>query len=85
MIVKQCSISEMRSERASYNAFIIFNVSFIGTYVKRNSTSKYTSKFVGCSRIFFIFCIKSIELVICDSDFHYLQITQKDRINFKKS
>jgi len=33
-MVKQCSISEMRSEETSCEAFIIFNVSF-GTCVKR--------------------------------------------------
>jgi len=44
-------------------------VSFIGTYVKRDSTSKLISRSVGHSRIFWIFCMKSVELVMCDSDF----------------
>ena len=44
----------------------MFNVSFIGICVKKDSTSKLTSRSVGRSRIF---CIKSVELVICDSDF----------------
>jgi len=37
--------------------------------VKRDSTSKFISKSVGYSRIFWIFYIKSVELVMCDSDF----------------
>ena len=53
MVVKQCSISGMRSEGNSCEAFIMFNVSFIGIYVKRDSTSKLTSRFVRRSRIFF--------------------------------
>ena len=73
MIVKQCSISGMRSEGTSCEAFIMFNVSFIGTCVKRDSTSKLTSRSVRRRRIFLIiigfFCIKSVELVMCDSDF----------------
>ena len=48
---------------------IMFIMFFIGTCVKRNSTSKLTSKSVGRSRIFWIFCMKSDELVMCDSDF----------------
>ena len=47
----------------------MFIVSFIGTCVKKDSTSKLTSKSVGRSRIFWIFCMKSVELVMCDSDF----------------
>ena len=46
----------------------MFNVSFIGTYVKRNSTLKLTRS-VGRNQIFWIFFIKSVELVMCDSDF----------------
>jgi len=57
----------MRSEGTSCETFIIFNVSFIGTCVKRDSTSKFTSNSVG-RRIFWIFCMKSDELVMCDSD-----------------
>ena len=34
-----------------------------------NSTAKLTSKSVECSRIFWIFCMKFVELVMCDSDF----------------
>jgi len=52
----------MRSEETSCKAFIIFNVSFIGICVKRDSTSKLTSNSVGRSRIFLIFCMKSVEL-----------------------
>jgi len=37
--------------------------------VKRDSTSKLTSRSVGRSRIFWIFFIKFVELVMCDSDF----------------
>ena len=44
----------------------MFNVSFIGTCVKRDSTSKFTSRSVGRSWIFWIFCSP---LVICDSDY----------------
>lgn len=44
-------------------------VSFIGTCVNRDSTSKLTSRSVGCSRIFWILCMKSVELVMCDSVF----------------
>jgi len=33
------------------------------------STSKLTSRFVGRSRIFWIFCMKSVELVMYDSNF----------------
>ena len=56
-------------EEASCEAFIMFNVSFIGTWMKRDSTLKLTSKSVERNRIFWIFCMKSIELVMCDSDF----------------
>jgi len=31
--------------------------------------SKLTSRSVGHNRIFWIFCMKSVELVMCDSDF----------------
>ena len=31
--------------------------------------SKFTSRSMGRSRIFWIFCMKSVELVMCDSDF----------------
>ena len=68
MIVKQCSISEMRSERTSCVIFIMFNVFFIGTCVKSDSTSKLPSRSVG-RRISWIFCMKSVELVMYDSDF----------------
>ena len=61
MVVKQCSISGMRSEGNSCEAFIMFNVSFIGTCVKRDSTSKFTSRSVGRSWIFWIFCMKYVE------------------------
>jgi len=37
--------------------------------VKRDSTSKLTGRFMGRSRIFWIFCMKSVELITCDSDF----------------
>ena len=47
----------------------MFNVSFIGTCMKRDSTLKLTSRSVGCNRIFWIFCMKSVELVMCDSNF----------------
>jgi len=56
----------MRSKETSCKAFIMFNVSFIGICVKRDSTSKLTSRSVGRSRTF---CMKSVELVMCDSDF----------------
>ena len=69
MVVKQCSISRMRSQGTSCEAFIMFNVSFIGTCVQRVSTLKLTSRSIGRSRIFWIFCMKSVELVMCDSDF----------------
>jgi len=49
--VKQCSISRMRLEGTSCEAFIMFNVSFIGTCVKSDST-KLISRSVGHSRIF---------------------------------
>ena len=52
MVVKQCSISGMRSEGTLCEAFIIFNVFFIGTCVNRDSTSKLTSRSVGRNRIF---------------------------------
>ena len=42
---------------------LLFNVSFIGTCMKKDSTSKLTSRSVERSRIFLIFCMK------CDSDF----------------
>jgi len=70
VIVKQCSISGrafymrafyMRSEGILCEAFIM---SFIGTCVKRDSMLKLTSRSVGCSRIFWIFCMKSIELIM---------------------
>ena len=57
----------MRLEGTSYEAFIMF-MSFIGSCVKRDSTSKFTNRSVERSRIFWIFCTKSIELVRCDSD-----------------
>ena len=69
MFIKQCSISGMKSERTSCEVFIIFNESFIGTCVKRDSTSKLTSRSTGHSRIFWIFYMKSVQLVMCDSDF----------------
>ena len=72
MVVKQYSISGMRLEETLCEAFIMFNVFwivFIGTCVKRDSTSKLTSRSVGRSRIFWIFFIKFVELVMCDSDF----------------
>ena len=62
MIVKQCSISGMRSDGTSCL------MSFIRTCVKRDST-KLTSRFVERSRIFWIFYMKSVELIMCDSDF----------------
>ena len=37
--------------------------------LKRDSMSKFTSWFVERNRIFWIFCMKSVELVMCDSDF----------------
>ena len=63
MIVKQCSISGMMSEGTLCEVFIMFNVSFIGTCVKRDSTSKLTSRSVGRSRIFWIFFIKYVGYV----------------------
>ena len=54
----------MKSKGTSYEAFIMFNVSFIGIYVKRDSTSKFTSRSVGRNRIFWTFYMKSIELVM---------------------
>ena len=66
MVVKQCSISGMSSEGTSCETFIMFNMSFIGICVKRNSTLKLSSRSVGRSRIF---CMKSIEFVMYDSDF----------------
>jgi len=49
----------------------MFNVSFIRTCVKRDSTSKLTSRSVGFPVVGFFgfFCMKSVELVMCDSDF----------------
>jgi len=55
VVIKHCFISRMRSEETSCEVFIMFNVSFIGTCLKRDPTSKLTSKFVECSRIFWIF------------------------------
>ena len=52
MVVKQYSISGMRSEGTLCETFIMFNVSFIGTCVKRDSTSKFTSRSVRRSRVF---------------------------------
>ena len=46
----------------------MFNV-FIETFVKRDSTSKLTNKSVEHSRIFWIFYVKSVELVMYDSNF----------------
>ena len=70
MIVKQCSISGMRSEGTSCEALLcLMCLLYIGTCVKRNSTLKLTSRSIGCGRIFWIFCMKSVELVMCDSDF----------------
>ena len=63
MIVKQCSISGMMSEGTLCEVFIMFNVSFIGTCVKRDSTSKLTSRSVGRSRIFWIFFIMLISRI----------------------
>jgi len=65
VIVKQCSI-RMKSEGTSCEAFIMFNVTFTGTCMNRDPTSKLTSRSVGRSRIFYM---KSIELIIYDSDF----------------
>ena len=45
----------------------MFNVSFIRICVKRDSTSKFRSWDVV--RFFWIFYMKSIKLVMCDSDF----------------
>ena len=53
------SISEKRSEETSCEVFIMFNVSFIETCVKRNSTLKLINRSVGRSWIFWIFCMKS--------------------------
>jgi len=47
----------------------MFTVSFIGTCVKRDSTSKLTSRSVGRSWIFCLDLLKSIELIMCDSNF----------------
>ena len=63
MVVKQCSISGIRSEGTSCEVFIMFNVSFIGTCVKRDSMLKLISRFVEFRRT------KSIELIMCDMDF----------------
>jgi len=58
VVVKQCSISArpdsiiMRSEGTLCEVFIMFNVSFIATCVKKDSTSKLTSRSVGRSRSF---------------------------------
>jgi len=56
----------MKSEGTSCEAFIMFNVSFIETCVKRDSTSKLRSRSVSRNRFF---CMKFVELVMCDSDF----------------
>jgi len=53
------------SEGTSCDAFIMFNVSFI----EKGFYSKFTSRFVKRNRIFWIFCMKSVESVMCDSDF----------------
>ena len=47
----------------------MFNVTFIGTCVKRDSTSKLTSRSVEHSRISWIFCMKCVELIMYNSDF----------------
>jgi len=65
----------MRSEGTSCEVFIMFNVFFIGICMKKDNTSKLTSKSVGRSRIFWIFCMKSVELVMCDSDFSVRVVT----------
>jgi len=67
-IFKQCSISGMRSEETSCEPLLCL-IFFIGTCVKRDTTSKLRSRSMGRSRIFCIFCMKSVELVSCDSDF----------------
>ena len=54
----------MKSKGTSYEAFIMFNVSFIGICVKRDSTSKLTSRSVGRNRIFWTFYMKSVELIM---------------------
>jgi len=46
----------------------MYNVSFIGTYVKRDSMSNLQAG-LWDNRTFWIFCMKSVELVMCDSDF----------------
>ena len=45
----------MKSEETSCEAFIMFNVSLIGTCVKRDSTSKLTSRCVGVHNRFFFY------------------------------
>ena len=69
MVVKQYSISGMRLEGTLCEAFIMFNVSFIGTCVKRDAMLKLTNRSVRRSRTSWIFSIKSIELIMCDSNF----------------
>jgi len=69
--------------RGLHETFIMFNVSFIGTCVKRDSTSKFTSRSVRRSQIFRIFCMKSVELVMCDSNFPVREcsVCARKRIN----
>ena len=85
MVVRQCSISGMRSEETFCEVFIMLIVSFIGTCVNRDSTSKLTSRSVGCSRIFWILYMKSVELVMCDSVFPVRSCSvfarKRDRLN----
>jgi len=45
----------MRLKGTSHDDLIVSSVSLIGTYVTRNSTSKFTSMSAGCNRIFWIF------------------------------
>jgi len=69
VVFRQCSIKGMRLGETSCEDVIMSSVSLIGTCVKRDSTSKLTNMSVGCNRIFWIFCMKSIELIICVLDF----------------
>jgi len=52
VVVRQCSIKEMRLEGTSCDDLIMLSVSLIGICVKRDSTSKFISMSAGCNRIF---------------------------------
>jgi len=59
----------MRLKRTLCDDFIMSNVSLIGICVKRDSTSKLISMSAQCNQIFWIFWMKSVELMMCVPNF----------------